>query len=156
MKRLMRLIVRSFLLPAPVLGCVLCLWCVSQATAVLGQTVYRVPRTVTFGGVQVSLDEEARQTVQKDVNMLVSSRRALDIKLDRMVQYLPIVEGILVEEDVPADFKYLVVQESSLMPDAVSTSNAVGFWQFKKETAGDFGLRVDTDVDERKSIHAST
>lgn len=156
MKRLMKLIVRSFLLPAPVLGCVLCLWCVCQATVVLGQTVYRVPRTVTFGGVQVSLDEEARQTVQKDVNMLVSSRRALDIKLDRMVQYLPIVEGILVEEDVPADFKYLVVQESSLMPDAVSTSNAVGFWQFKKETAGDFGLRVDTDVDERKSIHAST
>lgn len=122
----------------------------------LAQTVYRVPRSVEFAGVQVSLDEEARQTVQKDVNMLVSSRRALDIKLDRMVQYLPIVEAILSEEDVPLDFKYLVVQESSLMPDAVSTSNAVGFWQFKKETANDFGLRVDTDVDERKSIHAST
>lgn len=122
----------------------------------LGQTVYKTPKSIEFAGITVNLDEDARQIVQKDVNMLMSSRRAMDIKLERMVQYMPIVEAILSEEDVPADFKYLVVQESSLMPDAISTSNAVGFWQFKKETAGDFGLRIDTDVDERKSIHAST
>jgi membrane-bound lytic murein transglycosylase D len=126
---------------------------------VLAQTAatpYRVPRSVEFAGVTVKFDDGARQLVQTDVNALMSNRRVLDSRLERVVQYFPLVEGILAEEEVPTDFKYLVVQESGLVPDAVSTSNAVGFWQFKKETAGDFGLRVDDQVDERKNIHAST
>lgn len=120
------------------------------------QTVYKVPRTIEFAGVTVRLDSEAQDIVQKDVNNLMASRRALDIKLERMTMYFPIVEAIFEDEEIPKDFRFLVVQESSLMPDAVSTSNAVGFWQFKKETAGDFGLQIDTDIDERKNIHAST
>ncbi len=119
-------------------------------------TPYRVPRSVEFAGITVKFDESARQLVQTDVNALMSNRRVLDTRLERVVQYFPLVEAILAEEEVPTDFKYLVVQESGLVPDAVSTSNAVGFWQFKKETAGDFGLRVDDQVDERKNIHAST
>ncbi|MFN8357845.1 MAG: LysM peptidoglycan-binding domain-containing protein [Spirosomataceae bacterium] len=126
------------------------------ALPALGQTIYKVPKNLEFAGIKIRLDDEARELVQKDVNSLMASRRALDVKLERMTMYFPIVEAILEEEEVPNDFKFLVVQESSLMPDAISTSNAVGFWQFKKETAGDFGLRVDTDIDERKSIHAST
>lgn len=117
---------------------------------------YRVPRSLEFAGLTVKFEESARTLVQTDVNALMSNRRVLDSRLERLVQYFPMVESILAEEEVPTDFKYLVVQESGLVPDAVSTSNAVGFWQFKKETAGDFGLRVDGEVDERKNIHAST
>ena len=62
----------------------------------------------------------------------------------------------MIDEDVPTDFKYLAVQESSLTPDAVSSSTAVGYWQFKRETAMDNGMRVDDEIDERKSITAST
>lgn len=123
----------------------------------LAQNVpYRVPRSLEFAGLTVKFEESARTIVQTDVNALMSNRRVLDSRLERLVQYFPMVEAILAEEEVPTDFKYLVVQESGLVPDAVSTSNAVGFWQFKKETAGDFGLRVDGEVDERKNIHAST
>ena len=43
-----------------------------------------------------------------------------------------------------------------MISDAVSSSNAVGFWQFKKETAEDYGLTVDDKVDERKNIISST
>ncbi|MFM8740158.1 MAG: LysM peptidoglycan-binding domain-containing protein, partial [Cytophagales bacterium] len=46
--------------------------------------------------------------------------------------------------------------ESSLVPDAVSVSNAVGFWQFKDFTAMSMGLRVDREVDERMNIAAAT
>ena len=76
--------------------------------------------------------------------------------MDRAILHFPIVEGILMDEEVPIDFKYLAVQESSFRPDVVSTSNAVGYWQFKPETARGLNLRVDDEVDERKNISSST
>ena len=43
---------------------------------------------------------------------------------------------------MPNDLKFLALQESSLKSEAVSSSNAVGFWQFKKETGEEYGLVI--------------
>ena len=115
-----------------------------------------VPTRLDVAGISVRLDNNARAIVQQDANALVSNPQFWRLKLDRIALYFPVMEAILIDEDIPTDFKYLAVQESSLVPDAVSTSQAVGFWQFKRETATDYGLRVDDAVDERKSITAST
>ncbi|MFD2933048.1 LysM peptidoglycan-binding domain-containing protein [Spirosoma flavum] len=115
-----------------------------------------VPEQVTFADISVRLDPDARRIVQQDVNALLANRQYWTAKLDRVVLYFPMIESILIDEDVPTDFKYLAVQESSLTPDAVSSSTAVGYWQFKRETAVDNGMRVDDDIDERKSITSST
>ncbi|GAB3780254.1 hypothetical protein GCM10028818_32120 [Spirosoma horti] len=115
-----------------------------------------VPEQVTFADISVRLNPDARRIVQQDVNALLSNRQYWTAKLDRVVLYFPMIESILIDEDVPTDFKYLAVQESSLTPDAVSSSTAVGYWQFKRETAVDNGLRVDEEIDERKSITSST
>jgi membrane-bound lytic murein transglycosylase D len=71
---------------------------------------------------------------------------------DKARLYFPIIERIFAEERVPDAIKYLAIQESSLIPDAVSSANAVGYWQFKDFTAREVGLRVDRQVDERKNI----
>lgn len=115
-----------------------------------------VPDRLTFADISVRLDDNARRIVQQDVNALLANRQYWIAKLDRVVLYFPLIEAILIQEDVPTDFKYLAVQESSLTPDAVSSSAAVGYWQFKRETATGLGMRVDEGVDERKSITAST
>ncbi|AUD07233.1 lytic transglycosylase [Spirosoma pollinicola] len=115
-----------------------------------------VPEQVTFADIIVRLNPDARRIVQQDVNALLSNRQYWTAKLDRVVLYFPMIESILIDEDVPTDFKYLAVQESSLTPDAVSSSTAVGYWQFKRETAIDNGMRVDEVIDERKSITGST
>lgn len=115
-----------------------------------------VPPRVDFAGISVQLDESARQIIQQDINALYTNRQYWNAKLDRVVLYFPIIEAILSDEDVPTDFKYLAVQESSLTPDATSSSQAVGFWQFKRETALMNGMRVDDEIDERKSITGST
>lgn len=115
-----------------------------------------VPEQLTFADISVRLDPDARRLVQQDVNALLANRQYWVAKLDRVVLYFPMIEAILIDEDVPTDFKYLAVQESSLTPDAVSSSAAVGYWQFKQETALGHGLRVDNEIDERKSISAST
>ncbi|AQG78286.1 lytic transglycosylase domain-containing protein [Spirosoma montaniterrae] len=114
------------------------------------------PEQLTFADISVRLDPDARRIVQQDINALLANRQYWTAKLDRVSLYFPMIEAILIDEDVPTDFKYLAVQESSLTPDAVSASSAVGYWQFKAETAQSFGLRVDDEIDERKSITAST
>jgi len=122
---------------------------------VFGQ-VPQVPHVIDFAGVTLKLNDAARKDIQADVDAQYRSASHFQVKLGRVNLYLPIIERVLREEGVPDDFKFLAIQESSLISDAVSTSNAVGFWQFKKGTAEEVFLRVDNEVDERKSIVSST
>jgi membrane-bound lytic murein transglycosylase D len=115
------------------------------------------PRKIEFAGVNIKMDAAAQQLVQTEIKaLLLPENKYLFDKLARMQWYFPIVEKILEDEEVPEDFKYLAVLESSLNANATSTSNAVGFWQMKEETAKELGLRIDNQVDERKNIQAST
>ncbi|KQS31409.1 LysM peptidoglycan-binding domain-containing protein [Dyadobacter sp. Leaf189] len=131
---------------------ILSLVTVSQS---LSQTP-EIPASVSFGGITVKFDRGAQNLIEEDVKSLMSNKKFWEEKMDRAILHFPIVEGILMDEEVPIDFKYLAVQESSFRPDVVSTSNAVGYWQFKPETARGLNLRVDDKVDERKNISSST
>ena len=115
-----------------------------------------VPHKMDFAGMTLTIRDDARKEIQKDVNALTQSPRHHNIKVERAKTYFPIIEKVFEEERVPDDFKYLVLQESALIPDAVSVSNAVGFWQFKDYTAVEMGLRVDKEIDERLNIVSST
>jgi membrane-bound lytic murein transglycosylase D len=115
-----------------------------------------VPAKMQFAGMTLTIRDDARREIQKDVDMLTQSAKHHNIKAERARTYFPIIEKIFEEERVPDDFKYLVLQESALIADAVSVSNAVGFWQFKDFTAVEMGLRVDKEVDERMNIVSAT
>lgn len=115
-----------------------------------------VPHKMEFAGITLTIRDDARREIQKDVNALTQSPRHHLIKVERARTYFPVIEKVFEEESVPDDFKYLVLQESALIADAVSVSNAVGFWQFKDFTAVEMGLRVDKEIDERLNIVSST
>ncbi|SOE22805.1 membrane-bound lytic murein transglycosylase D [Spirosomataceae bacterium TFI 002] len=120
-------------------------------------SIPETPKKIEFSNVVINLDEETRKIVDETVNGLLTPPNSfLDAKLERMQWYFPIIERILEEEDVPDDLKYIAVMESSLIPEALSTSSAVGFWQFKKATGEELGLVINNDIDERKYIVAST
>ena len=119
--------------------------------AVRAQTVV-VPDNIYFADQHLVVNEPARQLIQKQVDALLKYPASFRTKVDRADTYFPIVSRIFAEEGLPDDFKYLALQESGLVSDAVSTSQAVGFWQFKKEAAADHGLLITPDVDERKHI----
>lgn len=112
----------------------------------------QVPRKLKFADLTLTIHDDARQEIQKDVDAFTRYPKSFNIKVERAKTYFPIIEKIFAEENVPDDMKYLVIQESALIPDAVSTSNAVGFWQFKDFTAVEMGLRVDKEIDERLNI----
>jgi hypothetical protein len=75
--------------------------------------------------------------------------------LKRANKYFPTIEPILEEEGVPDDFKYLAVIESAL-ENVRSPKGAKGFWQIMPGTAKEYGLEVNSNVDERYHIEKST
>lgn len=120
-----------------------------------GQTP-EVPHKMQFAGMTLTIRDDARREIQKDVDAFTKYPRYFGIKVERAKTYFPLIEKIFAEERLPDDFKYLALQESALISDAVSVSNAVGFWQFKDFTALQMGLRVDKEVDERMNLLSST
>ena len=64
--------------------------------------------------------------------------------------YVPIFEEALEAYDLPLELKYLPVIESALNPKAVSRVGAAGLWQFMLTTGKQYGLEVNSLVDERR------
>lgn len=116
----------------------------------------KVPADYEFAGIKLKISEAARKQIQEDVDALHKNQTYLRRRIEKIDLFFPIIERVFKEENLPDDFKYLTIQESALISDAVSSSNAVGFWQFKKASAIEVGLRVDGYVDERMHITASS
>ena len=74
--------------------------------------------------------------------------------------YFPLFEEALAKQNVPLEIKYLAVVESALNPRAVSKMGATGLWQFMYHTGKQYGLEIDSYIDERsdplKSSEAAT
>ena len=122
----------------------------------VAQYVPVVPEKLMMADVELTIREGAKAPLTAYVSKLTANNKYFRQMVDRADAYLPVVERIFAEEGLPDDFKYLVIQESSLVSNQVSSSNAVGYWQFKKETAVEMGLRVDDEVDERMNIVSSS
>ncbi len=64
--------------------------------------------------------------------------------------YMPIFEEALESYQIPLELKYLPIIESALNPKAVSRVGATGLWQFMLGTGRQYGLEVNSLVDERR------
>ena len=64
--------------------------------------------------------------------------------------YMPIFEEALEMYQLPLELKYLPIIESALNPKAVSRVGAAGLWQFMIGTGKQYGLQVNSLVDERR------
>ena len=64
--------------------------------------------------------------------------------------YMPIFEEALEAYKLPLELKYLPIIESALNPKAVSRAGATGLWQFMLATGKQYGLEVNSLVDERR------
>ncbi len=76
--------------------------------------------------------------------------------LKRSGRYHDIVARHLQERGLPQDVEALAFVESGYSPTAVSSEGATGMWQFMAGTARAYGLAVDSDYDERRSVEKST
>jgi len=70
--------------------------------------------------------------------------------LDRSTRYIPVMQDIFREKNLPEDLVYVAMIESGFNPYAISWARAVGPWQFMPHTGKLYGLKIDWWVDERK------
>ena len=83
-------------------------------------------------------------------------RHSISYMLGASNFYMPIFEEALDAYNLPLELKYLPIIESALNPKAVSRVGATGLWQFMLGTGKQYGLNVNSLVDERRDPVKST
>lgn len=63
--------------------------------------------------------------------------------------YFPIIEEEFINAGIPIEIRTLAIVESGLNPLARSNRDAMGLWQFMPSTGKEFGLEINSMVDER-------
>ncbi|UOQ78267.1 transglycosylase SLT domain-containing protein [Hymenobacter sp. 5516J-16] len=122
---------------------------------VAGQTV-PVPAELSLAGLRLRLTPGGRAAIQQKVDALRRHPASFQARVVLADAYFPLIDRVFQQEGLPLDFHFLALQESGLQGDAQSIHDAVGYWQFKRESAADFGLVMNDAVDERKHVVASS
>lgn len=89
-------------------------------------------------------------------NFLKNRKRSYERLMGLSQYYFPLFEEAMARYDVPLEIKYLAIVESALRSNAVSRVGATGLWQFMFETGKQYGLKIDSYVDERRDTFKAT
>ena len=117
---------------------------------------FSLPDQLEFAGEPVPLGNfDTRESLDKEmlVNGYWHSRTLMVLKKSK--RYFATIEPILKKYGVPDDFKYLAMAESGF-ENVVSPAKGSGVWQILESTAKEYGLEVNTVVDERYDLEKST
>ncbi len=100
-------------------------------------------------------------TVNKQVEFYLDTfqnrqRKYFKKWLARSGKYLPAIHREFKEAGLPQDLVYLAMIESGFNPSAYSRAHAVGLWQFIKGTGRNYGLHIDSWIDERREPEKAT
>lgn len=115
-----------------------------------------IPESVTFAGQKISLKEfDVRERFDRELLTNVYWQSQTILLLKRANRFFPTIERILKEQGMPDDLKYVALIESGLM-NVNSPVGASGFWQFMDKTGKQYGLTINTEVDERYNLEKAT
>ena len=117
----------------------------------------RIRGPLDFCGEPVPLeDPDVRERMEREVLGVLADPHQVILWIKRSRQYLTPIEETLRKQHLPDDLKYVAIAESALRPHAGSPKGAMGFWQFIESTGRKYGLRVDSEKDERRNLFTST
>jgi hypothetical protein len=116
----------------------------------------KLPKNLNLAGERVPIEKnDIKERMDREllVNTYWQSNGLLLIK--RANKYFPILEPLLKKYGLPDDFKFLALAESAFT-DETSSAGAAGIWHFMKRTGKEYGLEINSNVDERYHIEKST
>lgn len=126
----------------------------STATSGSGpKTAWKAP---SLGSTQIDMAQN--EYVERSLQFLASEKgqKFINLCLERSGRWFPTLKKIAADEQMPPEIIFLAIMESGLNPYAVSRAQAVGMWQFIASTGREYGLRIDSWIDERRDIEKST
>lgn len=103
--------------------------------------------------IPMTYNSEVRSYIRMYLNRMKSR---LDVMLTMSEFYFPIFEQSLAKYNVPEELKYLTIVESAMNPQATSRVGAAGLWQFMYTTGKNYGLEVNSIIDERRDTYKSS
>ncbi len=114
---------------------------------------YKIAEIDNMSPISYDYNEHVRRYIEI---FTLERREQVSQMLGLAELYFPLFDELLDKYELPLELKYLAVVESALNPLAVSSSGAVGLWQFLINTARMFDLEVNSYIDERMDPLKST
>jgi len=99
--------------------------------------------------VKVDIEKKKKDYISKH-------RRELESYIENGKNVIPLIYSILIKHNLPPELLAIPVIESHYRILVKSPKGAAGLWQFMPETARNFGLKVNKEVDERLDPIKST
>jgi membrane-bound lytic murein transglycosylase D len=119
-------------------------------------TTPAIPVNLSFAGESVPADDwELRERIEREFIVNTYWHSSTIFALKRGARFFPVIEPILKKNNIPDDFKFVVVIESGFA-NVVSPAGAAGFWQFIESAGKEFGLEINDEVDERYHLEKAT
>ncbi|MCU0363191.1 MAG: lytic transglycosylase domain-containing protein [Bacteroidales bacterium] len=129
---------------------------VDYADTLAGNQAFKLPANVSFAGEPMPLENfDTKESLEREILTSAYRHSSTILIIKRAARYLPMIEKILREYNIPDDFKYLVAAESEYS-NMVSPAGATGFWQIMADTGKEEGMEINTTVDERYDVESST
>lgn len=117
---------------------------------------FRLPDEVTFAGERMPLENfDTRESLEREILTSAYRHSSTILIIKKANRYLPMIEKILKQNNIPEDFKYLVAAESEYA-NVTSPAGATGFWQIMATTGKEEGMEINAVVDERYDVEKST
>ncbi len=103
-----------------------------------------------------AIPDISNELVAKHVNWYAARPDYISRTTARASRYLFHVVTELEKRGMPTELALLPFIESAFNPQALSSANAAGMWQFVPGTGRDYNLKQDAFKDERRGVLAST
>ena len=115
-----------------------------------------VPSKADFAGEPVPMElSYVREAYDREIMAGTFMQSSTIMMFKRAYRWFPVIEPILKKNNIPDDFKFLVLAESNLI-NVVSPAGAEGYWQFIRATGIKYGLEINENVDERYNMEKAT
>lgn len=117
---------------------------------------FKLPDEVTFAGERMPLENfDTRESLEREILTSAYRHSSTILIIKKANRYLPMIEKILKQNNIPEDFKYLVAAESEYA-NVTSPAGATGFWQIMATTGKEEGMEINEMVDERYDVEKAT
>ncbi len=115
-----------------------------------------LPTEISFAGENVPMGQfYVQEALDNELTVNTYWHSSTIFLIKKANRWFPVIEPILKKNGIPDDFKYLAVAESGLK-NVVSPAGASGFWQIMKTTGQEYGLEINSEVDERYHVEKAT
>lgn len=106
-------------------------------------SIYIARLQALMSPVPLKYNPEVREAIERFATKYYASIMSL------AYFYFPMIEQELINAGLPIELRTLAVIESALNPLATSSAGARGIWQFMPVTGKEYGLEINSLVDER-------